>query len=430
MGKLWRTLVVVVAFSVWARAGHADFVPPWLTGESRPSDLSISLVTMGPGDDVHQYFGHTALEVRDKRLGIAALYNFGTFGFDEAFLLKFLKGRLEFWVGVQSTRQTYEFYADQDRDVRLLELNLPPDRLAVMARDLAVAALPENRTYLYHHYRDNCATRIVDAIDKATDGAFKRSLQEPARLTFRGHTRRYAAQDPLIDWLLIFAMNDSMEEPIRRVDELFLPEELEQAVAAFRFEDGRSLVKRRVVFHEAQTARKVYDVPPTTWPYTLGIGVGLGALLLWVSTRRERSRAARMLQATFEVSYGLLFGTLGLVLASLALFTEHTVTYWNENLFFVHPLLLVLVPVAIGHARRARWAERVHAPLWLSIAALGVLGILLKVLPNFDQDNTLVWTLVLPITLAGALGASVPAGWPWRVRARVKAAPQLGDATD
>src|SRR5262245_12616770 len=44
-----------------------DDVSPW-TG-SRPEDLTIGLVTFGPGDDVYNYFGHNAVVVQDRALG-------------------------------------------------------------------------------------------------------------------------------------------------------------------------------------------------------------------------------------------------------------------------------------------------------------------------------------------------------------------------
>jgi hypothetical protein len=93
------------------------------------------------------------------------------------------------------------------------------------------------------------------------------------------------------------------------------------------------------------------------------------------------------------------------LLAVLALFTEHTVTYWNENLFFVNPLSLALLPLGIGYARGAAWAARWHPRIWGALAALALLGLVGKLLPNFDQENTLVWTLLAPPILAGAWSA-------------------------
>jgi hypothetical protein len=400
---------LLVFFLGFASAAQAqNFVPPWLTGESRPEDLTISLSTFGPGDEVHQYFGHVALEVRDDRLGVTALYNFGVFGFDKAFLVKFLKGHLEFWLGVQPTLFSYQFYADQDRDVRILDLDLPPEKAAAIARALAVQSLPENRVYLYDHYKDNCATRIVDTIDKATDGAFKKTLQGPARLTYRGHTRRYAARDPIIDWLLVYAMNDSMEEKLRRVHELFLPEELEKAVEDFQY-NGKSIVRRRVVFHTAGVKREVYDVPPTTWPKTLGLGIAIGLFFaaLGFAYKKKPHWALRVVYGLSQSLFGFLFGFLGLLVSVLALFTEHRVTQYDENLLSASPLLLVLAVSGIGFALNRDWAKRACFFTWAVSAALCMLGLVLKVLPWFDQDTLLVWTLLLPIQVGGFAGALI-----------------------
>jgi hypothetical protein len=402
---LRRVWVAVALWLCLAQGARAEFEPPWLNGESQPEDLTVSLATFGPGDEVHQFFGHTALEVRDDRLGVTALYNFGVFGFDQAFLMKFLKGRLEFWLGVQPTRYSYDFYAEQDRDVRVMELDLTPYEAVQMAKALAVHALPENRTYLYHHYLDNCATRIVDAIDKATQGEFKKSLEAPARLDFRGHTRRYASRSPILDWLLVFAMNDSMEQPIKRMHELFLPIELENAVAGFQYR-GRPFVRKTRVLHEASVVRQVHEVPPTTWPYTLGIGLAIGALLGWLGIRQRQaaSRGLRVVYGLAQASFALVFGLIGTLVTALALFTEHQVTKYNENLFFASPLLLGIVVGGVALSLGKPWAGRFLARVWMASAGLALLGLALKVLPSFDQDNTLVWTLLLPAQALAALG--------------------------
>lgn len=399
----WATSVAAIAFATaTTSSASADDGPPWATGESDPDDLRISLVTMGPGDEVHQYFGHTGLEIRDERLGVEALYNFGAFGFDPSFLLKFLRGRLEFWVSVQSPAETYRFYASRDRDVRIVPLSLTPDEKRTLAREAATHALPEHRAYLYHHYLDNCATRIRDLIDRATGGELSRRLEGPDRFTYRDHTRRYAARDPIVDWLLVFAMNDSMEAPLQERDALFLPEELERAVVAFqRARDPASLPPR--IVHRASAPRPVFDVPPRTWPYTLAFGLTSGLAFVFLGRRANggRSRATSHALAACTTLYGLVVGSLGTTLAALALFTEHTVTYGNENLFFASPLAILLVPIGIGLVFGSSRARRWQRPVWTALLVSAGLGLALKILPAFDQENTLVWTLLAPITAGG-----------------------------
>ena len=152
------TLLLALTAPVAARAHHEPRpAPP--SGE----DLNIKLVTFGPGDSIHQYFGHNAMVVEDTRSGgRARLYNFGRFSFGGDMLAKYMRGRLDFWVGVSSVRPVFRAYEAHNRSVRVQILNLSPDKRLLLADRLEVNALPENRNYRYHHYNDNCSTRLRD----------------------------------------------------------------------------------------------------------------------------------------------------------------------------------------------------------------------------------------------------------------------------
>jgi hypothetical protein len=391
-------LTFPLALGWLAHLAPGQAAPPWLTGESRPADLVISLVTVGPGASVPEYFGHAALEVRDQRRELAAHYNFGMFEFTSDFLWDFARGRMHFWLAALPARSSYEWYVGQDRDVFVDELDLPPAKAAQLARDLAVQALPENRRYLYHHYDDNCATRIADAIDKATDGALRRAAQTPARLTLREHTRRCAAHDPLMDWLLVFAMNRQIDRPITRAEELFLPDQLRNLVRELQIPtDGapRPLVRRSQTLHEHRREHLFPDVPPRRWPQTLVAGSLFAALLLW------SARRARRCHGLLVAAYGTVAGTLGLLLAAFATLSEHAVTHWNENLLVANPLSFALLPAGYALLRNRAGAARRIAVAWRLVALPGLAALLLKALPMSGQDNVLVLTLLVPIQAAG-----------------------------
>lgn len=92
------------------------------------------------------------------------------------------------------------------------------------------------------------------------------------------------------------------------------------------------------------------------------------------------------------------------MLAGLWAFTDHVMAYRNENLFQVNPLVLglaVLVPLALaGSGRAGRWA----GSLALGLAMLSLAGLLLQVLPGFDQVNGPVIALALPVHFGIAIG--------------------------
>ncbi len=99
-------------------------------------------------------------------------------------------------------------------------------------------------------------------------------------------------------------------------------------------------------------------------------------------------RARRWVLGLHSALLGLVFGVPGTALFAMWAFTEHTVTWRNENLFLASPLTLLALPLGLSFIR----GKSVKTPgrlttLWLLHAALGLLGLALKVLPPFDQDN-------------------------------------------
>jgi hypothetical protein len=84
-------------------------------------------------------------------------------------------------------------------------------------------------------------------------------------------------------------------------------------------------------------------------------------------------------------------------------FTEHLVTYRNENLMLSNPLTMLLFPLGIaimvGSARGLRWSRNICYVL----AASSLLLVLLKLLPSFNQDTLMPMALYLPANIGYAL---------------------------
>jgi len=211
---------------------------PWETGLSKGKDLQIYLVEFSPGDHITDYFGHIAMVVKDTSNDVSKVYNFGLFSFDDGFISRFDMGRLIFSKAALSLSGTIRHYINANRTITFHELNLPDNKKLILARQLSWEVMPENSQYLYHHYNDNCATRLRDLIDNAVDGQFKELTNEPSRLTLREHTIRYTEQDPLMQWLLMFLMNNSIDEPVLEWDEMFLPGELIRFVKMVSYKDS------------------------------------------------------------------------------------------------------------------------------------------------------------------------------------------------
>ena len=413
MASFGLALVCVMGWGAQASAEQT----PWGQGESEGKDLVISLLTFSPGDDITQWFGHTAIAVRDTRLNRARVYNYGMFSLeDEDILRHFAMGRLWFWVGNAPKGATIRAYARQDRDVRQIELNLPAQRRLEVAEFLADNVRPENRDYLYHHYDDNCATRVRDVIDLAVGGQFEEKYgQQPGRMTLREHTRRHSQHIPAMDWLLMYLMNNSIDEPTTVWQEMFLPAELERRVLEFEWTDDegelRPLSLREHELHRAEERDPVPEEPATHWPWWLLLGLavgGLGVLVGWTGRSRP-GRWSRIRYGTYHLVVGLLLGLPGLLLGLMATFTDHTVTYWNQNLFWANPLTLGVVALSVMVLRGSLRGRRWLVGLWTVLALVALVGVVINLLgfavPALYQDTSSAMVLMLPI-LVGAVASA------------------------
>ncbi len=383
---------------------HADEAPWAPGGASRAEDLTISLVTIGPGDEVASMGGHSALVVADTRLKLGRLYNFGVVDFSPDLMLNLVLGRLDFYSDEAPVIQTYDAYVALDRSVRVQLLNLTPAQAQQAANALAVGVLPEHRTFRYRHFDDNCSTRPRDVIDRALGGALSRATAQPARMSLRDHARRYTRVFPALSVWLDAMQNDDIDRPITRRDEAFLPDELERQLDVLVV-DGQPAVTQRTVIYQS-TGHPDAPAAVPQWTGWLALFSMLAGGAVWMLRRSPRPWARKALAALLAL-VGLVWGFSGLLLFMLGTFTDNFVTHHNENLFFINPLTLALLPLAVMLFLGRPRAEPLLKWVTSVLAAIALSGVAVKVLPRFDQQNWNIIALALPFILATAVAFRV-----------------------
>jgi Domain of unknown function (DUF4105) len=372
------------------------------------SELRVYLMTMGPGAQVWERFGHNAIWIHDSAAEPDTTYNYGLFDFQqENFLLRFIRGQMWYWMAGIPAEAYVQSYVRDNRSVWLQELDLPPQARLELREFLRWNERPENRFYHYDYYDDNCSTRVRDAIDRVIGGAIRaRTDTVPTGTTYRFHTQRLTANDPPIFTGLLLALGPGVDRPISAWEEMFLPLALRDHIRGVTVPgpDGTQVplvAGERTLFES--TAAPPPDAPPPWLRWYLLLGAAVGAIVFALGRMARHSRAGRLMFGTVSVLWGVVAGLGGIVLAGLWAFTDHAMAYRNENLFQVNPLVLglaILVPMALaGSVRGERWARG----LALALVALSVLGLVLQVLPGFDQVNGPVIALALPIHLGFAL---------------------------
>ena len=380
-----------------------------MTGRSDPRHLQIQLVTIAPGDELYTWWGHSAIVVTDTRLGESRFYNYGLFSFEtEDFFSNFAMGRLWFEVGDMPTMAALHAYRQRNRSIIIQTLNIPPEKKAEISRFVEINILPENRRYLYDHYYDNCSTRIRDILNMASNGALYKSTDVLTDTTFRRITRRFSGRHFFADTLLMFLMGQSIDERITVWETMFLPTELSKAIDTLMIETPEGeinpFVAERVVWNRATGRKPIPKTAGSAVPLALscGGGVFLFIALIWYVVRRKPT-VRRIIFGIVSCVAGFFIGLPGIILLFMSLFTDHTVTYWNENLFLANPLTFVAFPLGIFTAAGFQRIGNITAWLWILLAAVGVIYIALKPFPFLTQNNWQIIALIMPILSALAL---------------------------
>lgn len=417
MGLSKRILVVLCAFvALVAVARNAEAQP---RHRYRTRDrYTISLITMSPGDPIFFRFGHNAILVHDALTQTHLVYNWGTFSFEEPGLVqKFLQGRLTYWLSVEELAPTATHYKDENRWILEQELNLTTEQKQRIVQLIETNALPENSTYRYHYYNDNCSTRVRDVIDAAIGGRLKEASKTPAKLTFRGQTSRLTSQVWWGHFFLNLAMGSYIDQPITVWEEMFVPEVVMQMVRSVNNVDAEGnsvpLVKRETWLVEVPSRVGPPDEPPSREGLFLLagllVGAGLGGAAYWLLSWNRQSEARaplvrRLVAAVSIGTVGFVTGFLGLLFTFFWMLTDHEVAYHNENLLQTGPWALAFVVIAFGLLRDRGWALRGLRWVAYGTAALSALGLLIKVLPWFDQVNLSMIAAFLPMWLGLAAG--------------------------
>jgi hypothetical protein len=381
--------------------------PASVEKEAEGGNLTVYLLTFGQGDDVWEKFGHNAIWIHDSRTNEDMTYNWGMFSFDEPqFIRRFLSGHTHYWMqGIELAAIMAE-YRGLNRTVLAQELNLPPAQRLALDQYLAWDSLPQNRFYRYDYFRDNCSTRVRDALDRAFSGQIRAATDTIiTKTSYRWHTARLTAEDLPLYAGIQLALGNRADKPLTAWEEMFLPVPMSERLRSVTVagpEGARIPLVRseRILFQATRAAERA--APPNYLPLFLAVGLVLAGVIVYLVRLAEAgSRLARVSAALLTALWTFASGFFGFVVLSAWLLTEHVFMGKNENLLQFDPFSLVLfflTPVAIGFGRLTRGVTR----LATSIAMLSLLGFVLQGAPGWNQKNGEIIALALPLNLAAA----------------------------
>lgn len=370
-----------------------------LTGE----ELEVRLLIIGQGDPVYSLWGHTGIAIKNIDNGRDVFYDFGNFYFeDDDFFKNFAIGRLLYIAWAAHTEPYIRSVIGENRDITEYDLNLSPESRLKMYEALKEKSLPENRTYLYHHYNDNCSTRIRDYINDAIGGQLFSQTDRPRGETFRKRFLLFTTNRPFAGSMLSLLQGPSIDKDITVWQEMFLPQVLEEVIADLSYTDAAGqtvpLVKKKTILYKSELRKTIPSVYKPPFRASVLISLIIFSLTLYVNIRSYRKK--RIAFSLLNIIAGLFLGITGAVLLFLAVFTDHTYSYNNFNLFMINPLALFLIPAAVLFWKKGEPVRGKLNLIWMIQLISTIVMILIKILTPVKQFNHIEIIIILPMLMA------------------------------
>ena len=127
-----------------------------LTVFAQKDSLKVTLITISPGEQVYEKFGHTALRVQELNGRFDIVFNYGLFSFEAPnFLYRFIKGETDYQLGVVETGYFLTEYAMRGSEVTEQTINLTSAESEHLFNLVKENYKEENRVYRYNFFFDN-----------------------------------------------------------------------------------------------------------------------------------------------------------------------------------------------------------------------------------------------------------------------------------
>ena len=373
--------------------------------------LVISVLTFGPGDDLFERFGHIAIRVHSLSAGSDLAYNWGMFDFNQPhFYQNILTGDTKYWMEGFPALPFVEAYRQQGRAVWEQELALSRAEADSLRTFIEWNAREENKYYRYDYYRDDCATRVRDAIDMVLGGALKQAVTgRRDGVSYRSETMRLSAAYPLTNFGMDFVLGRPADAVISSWEEMFIPMRVRDILgdATIRRADGtmaKLVGNQRQLVADKRFAERL-TVPDYLMPASIA-GATFTVVAVLLALLAANSGVARVAFGALATTWNLIAGVLGVILICAGAFTKHVYMAGNVNVLLATPVSLVLallIPLAFRRVPRRRLVRASVQLSWLT-AASAIVTLVLHFVPAYGQHNAAILALAVPAHCALAFG--------------------------
>lgn len=295
-------------------------------------ETKISILTVDVANESHTLYGHTAIRIKDEKNKFDYVWNYGMFDFrTENFILKFVKGDLQYYVAAYPFKNFEYTYQEENRSIYEQVLNISFDEKQKLFDKLNKSLFSEDKFYTYKFIDRNCTTKAIDIVNETLQNKpIKNNLHKEKSyrdVLFPYQEKQY--------WLNLGINIIFGHRPDEQAAVLFLPLDLMKVLDSAKYK-GKPLAEKTETLFQASPSKIDFSFWNSCY-----------ALILFLLPFAILNRKAT------NILFFSILGLIGLFFCLVGLYSLHREVLWNYNVLLFNPLLLILIYFLIKNNLKA-----------------------------------------------------------------------------
>ena len=340
------SLVFFVLLTTNAKGQTADSII------SNMDDVEVSLLTCGPGNEAYSLFGHTAIRISQPSRGMDVVVNYGMFSFKQKYFIpRFVLGLTDYQMGITTFDDFKAEYEYEQRWVFEQTLNLTSKEKSTLLQAVDQNYKPENVTYRYNVFYNNCTTKARDLIAANIDGKIKYNSATSEYQSFRELCHSKTSSHRWSQFGNDLLLGIQADLPTNISEQQFLPENLEHDFSLATIETNtdeannatigaNNASPRKLVSHEEYIIPKygVASAAPDSLPSPRALAIVIAFIIIGISLIEYFwSKNLWLTDAILMPAIGLA----GMILFVM-IFSKHPTVNINFQILILNPIALFM----------------------------------------------------------------------------------------
>lgn len=322
------------------------------SNSNKNDSIQISLLTCGPGEEVYSLYGHTAIRFHDLKNNQDLVINYGMFSFSQRFfIIRFVFGLTDYEMGIMPFDAFMEEYESEGRWVKEQVLNIPLQDKMKIAMAIENNYLPENKTYRYNYFYDNCTTRARDILIKNISENVEVKDNQSVKSSYRKEIHKWNTNHCWARWGNDLLLGVNADRSIDRKEQQFLPDNLSKdwKTATIKYTDGKVypfISQEHYLIGKTLSTKDSVQNSNIFNPYTL-----IGAIILVILLASWKKTSHPLPYKIVMFCVWLTTGLCGIIITAM-IFSQHPTVSLNFQILLLNPLNLGMLIPALARNKK------------------------------------------------------------------------------